>query len=215
MRLTPVLAILLLAATLAHAGVPALSDSFHLVYTPVKSGDYNIVRLCVGLSDTLYGYRSGSGNIWRSTDGGDTGTSVLTASLNVPGDMHVTARGWLLVSQAGKVNCYAGNGSGGLVLKDELVFECQGTNASHMWNPAEDSSGTVWIGEYGGASADTCSYIWRGDWTDGAYVWTLDNDPYDGGLIARHIHAMHVDPDTDWVYALVGDAGAGMTNPDN
>jgi len=70
-----------------------------------------------------------------------------------------------------------------------------------MWKMGEDSSGALYVGEYGGAWTDTCAYIYKS--TDDGVHWSEVYSSH-----CRHVHFVHVDPYSDSVYASLGD-GAG------
>jgi len=69
---------------------------------------------------------------------------------------------------------------------------------SRMWKMDECSSGNLYVGEYGGAWADTCAYVYKS--IDGGDTWETVY-----ACSSRHVHFVSVDPYTGRLYASIGD----------
>jgi hypothetical protein len=67
-----------------------------------------------------------------------------------------------------------------------------------MWKMGENGFGNLFAGEYGGAWSDTCAFIHVSD--DGGHTWSIAYE-----CCSRHVHFVSVDPNTDRVYASIGD----------
>jgi hypothetical protein len=157
----------------------------------------NLVLVEVGSGDVVYAWWLGK--LLKSEDRGENWVEVkdFGASAGCRG-MFVTSTGDVILGTRG--GCLTvGRPGEPWNWSTPLTFVCSGgPQPSCMWKMGEDSQGRLFVGEYGGTWSDDCAYIHRSE--DGGDTWELVYS-----CSCRHVHFVHVDPNTDHVYASIGD----------
>ncbi len=155
----------------------------------------------VGPDDSVYAYYAYG--IWRSEDLG-TNWSLLKQfpdTVSCAG-IYVARSGTVFVGISRVGRLFRGEPGAPWIWSQPLEFHCNSCvdpgHNSKMWKMGEDSSGALYVGEYGGAWSDTCAYIYRS--TDDGLHWSEVYSSH-----CRHVHFVRVDPFSDFVYASIGD----------
>ncbi len=146
-------------------------------------------------------YAGKQANLYKSIDGGVSWSQIYT----IPGTPTQTrrvfcdSRNYVFVS--GYASTIPGlyrsvNGAGSFTKVITMDADCC------VWGMDEDASGNLYVGEYSRAGAGSMR-MWKS--TDGGENWVEKYSNERGGASADHVHDVRVDPNTGYVYAVVGD----------